>query len=433
MQPAVFLDRDNTLIENDGDLGDPTQVKLIQGVAAAVGSLRGLGYKVIVVSNQGGVARGKYTEKDVDAVHERINTLVRQFASGAYIDRFYYCPYHPEGGVEAYKREHSWRKPQPGMLLQAAKDMDLDLTQSWMIGDQPRDVEAGAAAGVRTILLSSARDRARSTDCSPHFTARSLVEAVRIMAQQRKPETFEDIDVDEPGSTRWTAAAATMTVRQHTEPAAQRTRAAASSLSANPVKATPREPTRPFRPLNLPAANDDVKLSKQPVNHKNDDVEKQVESVEDAAPQTAESKTTEVPTPSQRLIRSRPVIVNASSTAETSNETSVQSQPSIAAASPDDAQAPAPSVSPSTSTRRFSDDSDALLRQILNQLRHQHTAIKEWSWLGYVAVVLELLAMLCLLAGLTIGDSDLTGLFKWLGTGVLVQLAVVAILLFDRQ
>ena len=97
MQPDVFLDRDNTLSENEGDLGDPNQVKLIQGAAAAIGSLRGLGYQIVVVSNQGGVARGKYGESDVDAVHERINKLVRQFASGAFIDRFSYCPFHPLG------------------------------------------------------------------------------------------------------------------------------------------------------------------------------------------------------------------------------------------------------------------------------------------------------------------------------------------------
>ena len=116
MTAAVFLDRDNTLIHNDGDLGDPDAVRLIKGAASAIASLRGLSYKIVVVSNQGGVARGKFTEQDVQAVHERIAQLVKE-TSGTVIDRFYYCPYHPEGKTKKYRREHPWRKPQPGMIL----------------------------------------------------------------------------------------------------------------------------------------------------------------------------------------------------------------------------------------------------------------------------------------------------------------------------
>src|SRR5690606_40470943 len=115
---AVFLDRDNTIIHNDGDLGDPEQVFLIQGAASAIASLRGLNFKIIVVTNQGGVARGKYTEADVEKTNQRVADLVKA-ASGANIDRFYYCPYHPLGTVEQYKQEHEWRKPAPGMILQA--------------------------------------------------------------------------------------------------------------------------------------------------------------------------------------------------------------------------------------------------------------------------------------------------------------------------
>ena len=138
MNRAVFLDRDNTIIHNDGDLGDPQQVRLIQGAASAMASLRGLGYKIVVVSNQGGVARGKYTEQDVDAVNARIAQIVQR-VSGASIDRFYYCPFHPEGSVRQYKREHPWRKPAPGMFKQAADDLNLDLAQCWTVGDQLRD------------------------------------------------------------------------------------------------------------------------------------------------------------------------------------------------------------------------------------------------------------------------------------------------------
>ena len=152
-RPAVFLDRDNTIIHNDGDLGNPDEVRLIQGAGPAIASLCGLGYRVVVITNQGGVARGKYTEDDVHAVHARIEDLVREKANGARIDGFYFCPYHPEGKVSRYKMEHDDRKPKPGMLLRAAADLDLDLSQSWTVGDALRDVEAGAAAGTRTVLL----------------------------------------------------------------------------------------------------------------------------------------------------------------------------------------------------------------------------------------------------------------------------------------
>ncbi len=153
---AVFLDRDNTLIANDGDLGEPDGVRLIDGVAEGLKALREAGYRLVVVTNQGGVARGVFTEDDVDSVHQRIATLVDD-AAGAQelVSRFYYCPYHPEAKIDAYRLDHPWRKPRPGMLLQAARDLNLDLAHSWMIGDAARDVEAGRSAGCRTVLVSS--------------------------------------------------------------------------------------------------------------------------------------------------------------------------------------------------------------------------------------------------------------------------------------
>ncbi len=180
MEPAVFLDRDNTLILNDGDLGDPDAVRLIDGVGAGLTALRDAGFRLVVVTNQGGVARGRYSEADVDAVHQRIAKLVEQNAGRRnLIDRFYYCPYHPEGTVQTYRRDHPWRKPHPGMLLQAARDMDLDLGRSWMIGNQSRDVQAGTSAGCRTVLLggdTTAREESRPTAAVDSFD-----EAVQII------------------------------------------------------------------------------------------------------------------------------------------------------------------------------------------------------------------------------------------------------------
>jgi D-glycero-D-manno-heptose 1,7-bisphosphate phosphatase len=187
MRRAIFLDRDNTLIANDGDLGDPRRVALLRGAAAAVSSLRGLGYAIVVVTNQGGVARGKYSEADVDAVNYRIAELVKK-TSGAVIDRFYYCPYHPEATIEDYRRDHPWRKPAPGMLLQASRDMDIDLVNSWMIGDQVRDVAAGQAAGTRTIYLTGDHPAESADHGGADYVARNLVEAARIIAQQPRVE-----------------------------------------------------------------------------------------------------------------------------------------------------------------------------------------------------------------------------------------------------
>lgn len=173
VQPAVFLDRDNTLIHNDGDLGDPNAVRLVDGVPAGLKQLRQAGFALVVITNQGGVARGKFTEEDVDAVHQRIAVLVdEQSQSTHMIERFYYCPYHPEATVPEYRRDHPWRKPHPGMILQAAHDMGLDLANSWLVGDQERDIHAGRAAGCRTVLV--ARDgkglqSAGATETAPTF------------------------------------------------------------------------------------------------------------------------------------------------------------------------------------------------------------------------------------------------------------------------
>jgi D-glycero-D-manno-heptose 1,7-bisphosphate phosphatase len=149
MQKAVFIDRDDTLIANDGDLGDPDEVTLLDGAAEGIRRLHEQGYALVVVTNQGGVARGRYGPDDVRRVHDRVHELLGREHPIA----FYFCPFHPKGTVAAYTREHPWRKPAPGMLLAAATDLKLDLAASWMIGDQPRDAEAGRAAGCRTILL----------------------------------------------------------------------------------------------------------------------------------------------------------------------------------------------------------------------------------------------------------------------------------------
>ena len=150
-RPAVFFDRDNTLIVSDGYLGDPSKVVLVDGAADAVARARSLGYAVVVFSNQSGVARGMFSEDDVHRVNAKVDEMLLDQNPSAVIDRHEFCPYHPEGTVEPYAKESDLRKPKPGMILQAAEKLALDLARSWVIGDAPRDIESGKAAGCKTI------------------------------------------------------------------------------------------------------------------------------------------------------------------------------------------------------------------------------------------------------------------------------------------
>lgn len=191
LTPATFLDRDDTLIHcddatPDGDLGDPALVRLLPGVLDGCRALKLAGFKLVVVSNQGGVARGKYGVAEVEAVNARLNQLLNQL-----IDAFYFCPYHPQGTVPEFKREHPWRKPQPGMFLAAAAAMRLDIARSWAIGDRVRDCVAGKFAGCRTILLPTPPYRRVPESPPPgpeeqfaDFRAGSFEDAVEIILRE---------------------------------------------------------------------------------------------------------------------------------------------------------------------------------------------------------------------------------------------------------
>ncbi len=158
MRPAVFLDRDDTLIMCNGlapapppaapgDLIDPALVALLPGVPEACAAMHAEGFALVVVSNQGCVARGAATLDVVNAVNTRLRELLTVDGEEL-LKAVYFCPYHPRGTVSAYTREHPWRKPGPGMILAAAEELGLDLKQSWLVGDAARDIEAGLAAGL---------------------------------------------------------------------------------------------------------------------------------------------------------------------------------------------------------------------------------------------------------------------------------------------
>jgi len=155
---AVFLDRDGTLIRNDGDLGDPERVELLPGVAEGVRHLLGGGYRLVVVTNQGGIGRGLYDEAAYAHLTGWMLAQLRE--RGIEVARVYHCPYHPLEGVGAYRRDSIDRKPGPGMLLRARDELGLDLGGSAMIGDQASDMQAAAAAGVRLRLWLRAPEAA---------------------------------------------------------------------------------------------------------------------------------------------------------------------------------------------------------------------------------------------------------------------------------
>jgi D-glycero-D-manno-heptose 1,7-bisphosphate phosphatase len=150
-RPACFLDRDGVLIEEVNYLASPGQVALIKGAAEALRKLRAAGHVIIVVTNQAGVAKGYFREDIIPAVHSRIHELLAD--GGASVDGFYYCPHHPSGKVREYSVECSCRKPEPGMILRAASELNVDLASSFMIGDKISDLEAAANAGCRAAAL----------------------------------------------------------------------------------------------------------------------------------------------------------------------------------------------------------------------------------------------------------------------------------------
>lgn len=151
MKPAVFLDRDGTLIEERGYLDRLDLIQPFPWASAALRRLREAGYALVLVTNQAGVARGYFDEAFVQEAHRHLAALLE--ADGVVLDGYYYCPHHPEGVVEAYRRLCRCRKPAPGMVEEAARDLDLDVARSFVIGDKWLDVELAKNAGARGILV----------------------------------------------------------------------------------------------------------------------------------------------------------------------------------------------------------------------------------------------------------------------------------------
>jgi D-glycero-D-manno-heptose 1,7-bisphosphate phosphatase len=157
-RPAVFLDRDGTLVEEVPYLHEPARVALLPGTAA-LGRLAAAGYALVVATNQAGVARGLYDEAAVDRVHRRLRELLA--ADGVALDAVLHCPHHREGTVPGYARACRCRKPGPGMLEAAAERLDLDLGASFMVGNHESDTAAARAAGVRPLFVTTGQAAGR--------------------------------------------------------------------------------------------------------------------------------------------------------------------------------------------------------------------------------------------------------------------------------
>jgi D,D-heptose 1,7-bisphosphate phosphatase len=151
-RPAAFLDRDGVINVDHGYIHRPDQVEWIPGAQESVRRLKELGYRVVVVTNQAGVAYGYYDEASVAALHLWMQNELA--AQGAVIDAFYYCPYHPEAKVEKFRHAHFDRKPEPGMILRAMSDLQIDKAGSFLVGDRDTDIEAARRAGIRGLLFA---------------------------------------------------------------------------------------------------------------------------------------------------------------------------------------------------------------------------------------------------------------------------------------
>lgn len=154
---ALLIDRDGTLCEDVGYLASPDALRLLPGAAEAVAAGERAGFQIVLVTNQAGVGHGRLDELTLDTIHDRLRELLAE--RGARLDGIYYCPHHPEAALPRYRVDCACRKPKAGMLLRARDEMGIDLASSYMIGDHPRDVLAGTAAGATSILVLTGHGR----------------------------------------------------------------------------------------------------------------------------------------------------------------------------------------------------------------------------------------------------------------------------------
>jgi D-glycero-D-manno-heptose 1,7-bisphosphate phosphatase len=190
LRSALFLDRDGVINVDHGYVHRPEQFELVPGIfELARFWTNELGRPIVVVTNQSGIGRGMFDEK---AYAELTRWMCDRFAAeGAALARVYHCPYHPQHGIGAYRRDHPWRKPNPGMILQAARDLGLDLARSAIMGDSMSDIEAGAAAGVGLRVLVGSRPAHARAGAASHEIVADLGQALMLLRSRFAPASAQ--------------------------------------------------------------------------------------------------------------------------------------------------------------------------------------------------------------------------------------------------
>jgi D-glycero-D-manno-heptose 1,7-bisphosphate phosphatase len=177
--PALFLDRDGVINVDHGYVYKPEEIEFIDGIFELCHTAKNLGYLLIIITNQAGIGRGLYTEADF---HKLTGWMARAFKDKDIVfDKVYFCPFHPEYGIGNYKKETNSRKPGPGMILQAEKELDIDLSRSILIGDKESDILAGVAAGVSHNILFIHGNKSGIVDTRASETVYSLSSVETIL------------------------------------------------------------------------------------------------------------------------------------------------------------------------------------------------------------------------------------------------------------
>lgn len=190
MKPAIFLDRDGTINEEMGYINHPDRFIVFPYVAPSIKIFNELGFAVVVVTNQSGVARGYFPENLVKKLHQRMLEIVEDF--GAKIDAVYYCPHHPSEGLKEYRINCDCRKPKPGMIVQAQKDLNLNLSASYMIGDRYKDINFAKKLGVKAGMVMTGYGRGeyeyqrKSWEYQPDLIADNLFEMAEKIRTREK-------------------------------------------------------------------------------------------------------------------------------------------------------------------------------------------------------------------------------------------------------
>jgi D-glycero-D-manno-heptose 1,7-bisphosphate phosphatase len=188
LRPAVFLDRDGTINEQMGYINHTCRFQLLPGAAEAIKQLNDVKIPVVVISNQSGLARGYFPEELLVEVHEKMNRLLAE--KGAHVDGIYYCPHHPEAKEERFRAACSCRKPKPGLVLEAAEQLNLDPRRSYVVGDRWSDIKTAANCGAKSVLVRTGYGRGDEQyigpqqKIQPDYIAEDLMEAVAWILQE---------------------------------------------------------------------------------------------------------------------------------------------------------------------------------------------------------------------------------------------------------